>query len=89
MCIAPMRTCIGPVRRRPNTAIQADTFVISGVQGSKQQVVSAEPVRLAGLLLADGMDDGGGGSSSNYEGYHFWLTSAHQPNVRRLRCHGV
>jgi hypothetical protein len=75
--------------RHDGVAIQADTFVISRVQASTQQVVSAEPVRLAALLLADGMGDGGGGSASYYEGYHFWLTSANQPNVRRMSCYGV
>jgi len=67
--------------------IQADTFLISRVQGSIQQVVSTEPTRLAALHLARGGMDGG--SSSLYEGYHFWLSSENQPDVRRMSCFGV
>lgn len=68
-------------------AIEADTFVISRVQGSIQPVVSVEPVKVAALWLADGL--GGGGSSSYYSGYHFWLSSPNQPGVRRMTCYGV
>ena len=69
--------------------IAPDTFVISRVQTSLQQVVSAEPVRVAGLRLAAGAGIDGGGSSSYYEGYHFWLSSVTQPDVRRMSCFGV
>ena len=68
--------------------ISADTFTVTRVQGALQQVVSTEPVRVAALQLA-GMDGGGGGSASYYQGYHFWLTSANQPEVRRMSCFGV
>jgi hypothetical protein len=67
--------------------IEADTFAITRVQGSVQQVVSAEPARLAGLWLIGGLD--GGGSQSYYSGYHFWLSSMDQPGVRRMSCYGV
>lgn len=69
--------------------IEPDTFVISRVQNSLQQVVSAEPVRVAGLRLAAGAGIDGGGSASYYEGYHFWLSSVAQPDVRRMSCFGV
>jgi len=69
-------------------SIQADTFTVSRVQGSIQRVVSREPIRVASLQLLAGMA-GGGGSQSFYEGYHFWLTSANQPQVRRMSCFGV
>jgi hypothetical protein len=68
--------------------IEPDTFVVSRVQRSVQEVVSAEPPRVAALWLADGMG-GGGGSASYYSGYHFWLTSEDQPEVRRMSCFGV
>ena len=67
--------------------VDADTFSIDRVQGSLQQVVSREPVRLASLHLA-GMD-GGDGPSSIYLGYHFWLSSVAQPGVRRMSCYGI
>ena len=60
--------------------IEPDTFVVSRVQRSVQEVVSAEPLRVAALWLADGIG-GGGGSASYYSGYHFWLTSEDQPEV--------
>lgn len=68
--------------------IEADTFAITRVQGQMLQVVSIEPIRLAGLQLAGGLG-GSGGSSSYYDGYHFWLSSVKQPEVRRLSCFGV
>ena len=67
--------------------IEADTFAITRVQGSVQQVVSTQPVRLAGLWLIGGLN--GGGSQSYYSGYHFWLSSMNQPGVRRMSCYGV
>jgi len=68
--------------------IEADKFAITRVQGSLQQVVAAEPVRVAALQLA-GMDGGGDGPSSLYLGYHFWLSSVGQPEVRRMSCYGI
>lgn len=67
--------------------IEADTFTITRVQGSIQQVVMTEPVRLAALWSVGGI--GGGGSQSYYSGYHLWLSSMNQPGVRRLSCFGV
>ena len=72
--------------------IRAGEFRISRVQRSLQQVVMSHPVyvaglRLAGLNLAGGFD--GEGSSSYHDGYHFWLESADQPEVRRVSCYGV
>ena len=69
-------------------AIDAGTFPITRVQGSLQQVVSAEPLQTASLQLA-GMDGGGDGPSSLYLGYHFWLSSVGQPEVRRMSCYGI
>jgi len=68
--------------------IDADTFSIIRVQGSLQQVVSAELVQTASLQIA-GMDGGGDGPSSLYLGYHFWLSSVGQPEVRRMSCYGI
>ncbi|MBT8428919.1 MAG: hypothetical protein KJN79_03310 [Gammaproteobacteria bacterium] len=68
--------------------INADTFSITRVQGSLQQVVSGEPVQTASLQLA-GLNGGGDGPSSLYLGYHFWLSSVGQPEVRRMSCYGI
>ncbi len=67
--------------------IEADTFTITRVQGTVQQVVMSEPVRLAALWSVGGIS--GGGSQSYYSGYHFWLSSMQQPGVRRMSCFGV
>ena len=32
---------------------------------------------------------GGSGSSSYHEGFHFWIYSERQPDVRRMSCYGV
>jgi hypothetical protein len=68
-------------------AVQPDTFRITRVQASLQQVVSRQPLLVAGLRLASGRD--GDGSAAYHEGYHFWLTSDSQPEVRRVSCYGV
>lgn len=73
--------------RHDGVSINPDTFVISKVQRQVQPVVSARPVQVAGLTLFSGL--GGGGAQSYYDGYHFWLTSANQPEVRRMSCFGV
>jgi hypothetical protein len=70
-------------------AIEADTFAITRVQRSMQEVVSTGPARFAALQLASGMGGGGGGSASYFDGYHFWLSSVQQPGVRRMSCFGV
>jgi len=67
--------------------IEPDTFRITRVQGSLQQVVQSKPVQVAGLWLMGGMDSPG--ASSYHQGYHFWLSSERQPQVRRMSCYGV
>lgn len=67
--------------------IQSDTFRITQVQGSLQQVVMRERVQVAGLQRVSDLD--GRGSSAYHEGYHFWLASERQPEVRRMSCYGV
>lgn len=68
--------------------IRPDEFRITRVQGTLQQVVSRAPLRVAGLsLVSGGMD--GDGSAAYHEGYHFWLMSATQPEVRRMSCYGT
>jgi hypothetical protein len=68
--------------------VRPDTFEITRVQASLQQVVSREPIRVAALRLA-GMEGGGDGSAMYHEGYHFWLASDRQPEVMRVSCYGV
>jgi len=67
--------------------IHPDTFRIVRVQGSLVPVVWRSPVQLASLQQTGGMDDLG--SSAYYEGYHFWLVSDSQPEVRRMSCYGA
>jgi hypothetical protein len=74
--------------RHEGATIEAGTFTITRVQGSVQPVVSAAPVRLAAMPMVSGIA-GGGGSQSYYEGFHLWLSSADQPQVRRVSCFGV
>jgi hypothetical protein len=66
--------------------IKPDTFRITLVQGSLQSVVMLEPIKVAGLHLAALYDRGG---SAYHEGYHFWLASERQPEVRRMTCYGT
>lgn len=83
--------CAFEIRRvdHPGFTIEPGTFTITRVQSSIQQVVQRELPMLASLNLVamDGMD--GSGSSSYHEGYHLWLSSTQQPEVRRLSCFGV
>ena len=67
--------------------IRADRFTVSRVQSARVQVVQHEPLHVAAMWRVSGM--GRGGSASYYDGYHFWLTSADQPQVRRMSCFGV
>lgn len=67
--------------------IEPDTFQIVRVQRTLVQVVQAQPLRFAGPWRAS--LNGGGGSSSYHDGYHFWLYSERQPQVMRMSCYGV
>ena len=68
--------------------IEPDTFQIVRVQHTVVQVVQARPLMMAGLSHAfAGL--GGAGSSSYHEGFHFWIYSERQPDVRRMSCYGV
>lgn len=64
--------------------IQPDTFVIATIQAVVEEVVLAEPLRLA--------SSGGSGFDSSpsyiFRGYHFWLKSESQPDVLRMTCRG-
>lgn len=73
--------------RHDGAVIRADSFTVSRVQSAIVQVVMREPLRVAALMRVDGID--GGGSGSYYAGYHLWLASANQPQVRRVSCFGV
>lgn len=66
--------------------IEPDTFRIVRVQRAIEQVVLTRPVQVASLQLAGRFD---GGSSAFFEGYHFWLSSGRQGDVRRLSCYGT
>ena len=71
----------------PGATISADSFLITRVQLTVVEVVSLQPVQVAGLRLtgAGGID----GGPMLYSGYHFWLASQKQPDVRRMTCYGV
>lgn len=73
--------------RHNGFTIEPDTFRIVQVQGSLQSVVMRGPVMVASLQLARGME--AAGSSAYHQGYHFWLESERQPEVRRMSCYGV
>jgi hypothetical protein len=63
--------------------VQPDRFRVRRTQSFFEWVVEAAPAP----RYADAVDDGG--ASMVYEGYHLWLESAAQPDVRRLSCRGV
>jgi hypothetical protein len=69
--------------------IEPDTFRIIQVQGSLQSVVMSGPIMVASLQLAGGGGMDASGSSAYHQGYHFWLESERQPQVRRMSCYGV
>jgi hypothetical protein len=62
--------------------IKAETFAVTRIQKTVVPVVSRGPVMVAGFgLWRD--------SQAYYSGYHFWLASRTQPEVRRMTCYGV
>jgi hypothetical protein len=70
-----------------DVSIKPDVFKILRVQHVMEEVVQAHlPLKVASLTLA-GMDDAG--IAQYFEGYHFWLESPKQPQVRRMSCYGV
>lgn len=71
----------------PGFDIEPGVFDVTRVQRTTVMVVAREPVMLAALNLASGID--GGGSSSFHDGYHFYLQSDSQPDVMRMTCYGV
>jgi len=68
--------------------IEPDIFLVRKVQLVLEPVVLKQPVKVAALSLA-GMDVDSGGVSASFMGYHFWLDSPRQPQVRRMTCHGT
>lgn len=62
--------------------LNAGTFVVTRIQQTVVQVVSRAPVLVAAFGLW-------GDSQAYYSGYHFWLASDTQPEVRRMTCYGV
>jgi hypothetical protein len=63
--------------------VTAATFKVTLVQRTTTQVVSNS------RLLVAAIGGLGGGSASYYDGYHFWLASDVEPEVRRMTCYGV
>jgi hypothetical protein len=62
--------------------VKAETFAVTRIQQTVVWVVSGAPVIVAAFGLW-------GGSQAYYSGYHFWLASDTQPEVRRMTCYGV
>jgi hypothetical protein len=82
--------CDLEVRRLDANAVQyvkPGRYPVRSVQDTLEQVVIAQPLRLAmaGPLLALGDDDGG--QPDIYRGYHLWLSGA-DANLMRLSCRG-
>jgi hypothetical protein len=64
--------------------IRAGVFRVTRVESTIVPVVSAAPLRVAwsgGFV--------GGGSQAYYDGYHFWLSSDNDTEVRRMTCYGI
>jgi hypothetical protein len=62
--------------------IEAGTFAVTQIQQTVVPVVSRAPVVVAGFgIWWD--------SQAYYSGYHFWLASDAQPEVRRMTCYGI
>jgi hypothetical protein len=79
---------VGRLDQENSQIIEPDRFTVRRSQFLTEEVVQrAEAVHLASLRLADGQDSGG--HSMIYEGWHLWLESPDQPDVRRLTCRGV
>ncbi|MEW8340607.1 MAG: hypothetical protein AB2688_15905 [Candidatus Thiodiazotropha taylori] len=64
--------------------IQPQTFTIERVQGLMVEVVDGEAEY---RFIPAGLDDQG--TPMVTQGYHFWLDSSEQPEVRRLSCRGA
>lgn len=66
--------------------IEVGSYHIERVQALYEEVVLLGPVQIAALRLTmfDGYND-----TAAFEGYHFWLNSGRQTQVRRMTCHGV
>ena len=64
--------------------VNATTFQVTRVQRTTTQIV-----RNSRILVASAGGISGGGSASYYDGYHFWLASDAEPEVRRMSCYGV
>jgi hypothetical protein len=62
--------------------VKAETFAVTRIQQTVVRVVSGAPVMVAAFGLWSG-------SQAYYSGYHFWLASDTQPEVRRMTCYGV
>lgn len=73
-------------RESPQT-VAPDTFRIRRVQWLEEQVAWVPWRRTAAVRLAQGQPDSG--PSEIFLGYHFWLESERQPDVRRLTCRGM
>lgn len=66
--------------------IDPDSFEITRVTGEMTEIVQTGTLRVAALRLS-GVDDGG--ISQYFEGYHFSLNSARQPEILRMNCFGL
>jgi len=73
--------------RHDGAVIRAGAFTVTSVQQTIDEVVRNKPLMLASLQQLASVS--GGGSASYYAGYHFWLSSADQPQVSRMTCYGV
>ncbi|MCB1772560.1 MAG: hypothetical protein KDI88_03005 [Gammaproteobacteria bacterium] len=63
--------------------VNATTFAVTRVQRTTTQIVSNSRMLVAAVGSING------GSASYYDGYHFWLASDVEPEVRRMTCYGV
>lgn len=67
-------------------SILPEDFLVVRVQIQTTEIVEAQPVQLAALWSAGGMDDG---LPLVARGVHLWVGSDKQPDVMRLTCYGA
>ncbi|AGA32710.1 hypothetical protein TVNIR_1026 [Thioalkalivibrio nitratireducens DSM 14787] len=73
-------------RNRVQT-VEAGRFVVRRVQRTSASVAQSQPsVEVA--MLGGGIG-GDSGYNRTWQGYHLWLASENQPDVRRLTCAGI
>lgn len=82
---------VSRINRESSQFVEPGRFQVVKTQFLREEVVEVQPLRVASSapVKLTAAEDQSASDSLYHEGYHLWVKSPEQPNVRRFTCRGI